>query len=135
MRRGLLLASLAVIPVVIAVLPVVLAAPTPPAAPTVATGAATSVTSGGATLSGRVNPNGQATMYAFQWGPTNQYGQERPQPRASAGSGTTAIAVTAALSGLSSGTTYHVRIIAISAVGVSTGADQMFKTTGTPPPS
>jgi hypothetical protein len=102
-------------------------------APVVTTAAATNVTSSAATLNGTVNPEGQATVYAFQWGPTAGYGHETPLPPASAGSGTTAIAETAALSGLDPGTAYHYRVIAISAGGVTTGTDQTFTTLGSPP--
>ena len=36
--------------------------------PAVTSAAATNVTSGGATLDGNVNPNGQDSSYAFDWG-------------------------------------------------------------------
>jgi hypothetical protein len=80
-----------------------------------------------------VNPEGQATVYAFQWGPTAGYGHETPLPPGSAGSGTTSVAETATLSGLDPGTAYHYRVIAISAGGVASGTDQTFMTSGTPP--
>ena len=99
--------------------------------PTVSTAAATNVTGSGATLNGSVNPNGQQTSYAFQWGPTNGYGNETSL--SSAGSGTSAGSVSAALSGLASGTTYHYRIIAINSAGTATGADHTLTTTGTAP--
>jgi len=44
--------------------------------PSVTTGGASSVTSSSATVSGSVNPNGEATMYAFQYGTTSGYGHE-----------------------------------------------------------
>ena len=102
-------------------------------APVVSTAAATAVTSTGATLNGTVNPEGQDTVYAFQWGPTSGYGLQTPLPPASVGSGTTAVAETAMLSGLAPGTAYHYRVIAISAGGVTTGDDETFTTSGTPP--
>jgi hypothetical protein len=101
------------------------------AAPTVATTAATSVTTNSATLNGTVNPAGQQTSYAFQWGTTTQYGHETTLTLV--GSGTSTTSVSAALSGLNSGTAYHFRIIAISPGGIATGADQTFTTPGTPP--
>jgi hypothetical protein len=103
------------------------------AAAVVSTAAATDVTSSGATLNGTVNPEGQATVYAFQWGPTTGYGLETPLPPASAGSGTASAAETATLSALAPGTAYHYRVIAISAGGVTTGSDETFTTGGTPP--
>jgi len=97
----------------------------------VTTAPATSVTASGATLNGSVNPNGSATSYAFQWGPTSGYGHETPLT--SAGAGTTAVTVSAPVSGVASGTTYHFRIIAINSGGTAVGSDQTFTTTGTAP--
>jgi hypothetical protein len=102
-------------------------------APVVSTASPTNLTSSGATLNGSVNPEGQATVYAFQWGPTTGYGHETPLPPASAGSGTVSVARSATLGGLDSGTAYHYRVIAISPGGVATGTDRSFTTTGTPP--
>src|SRR5207248_6350686 len=69
--------------------------------PTVTTSPATSVSDTGATLNGTVNPNGQQTNYAFQWGPTSGYGHETALT--SAGAGTSASSVSAALTGLPRG--------------------------------
>jgi hypothetical protein len=100
--------------------------------PTVSTAAATNVNSSGATLNGTVNPNGQQTSYAFDWGTTTGYGHETPL--SSAGAGTTTQSVTAAIAGLAPGTTYHFRTIAQSAAGTTTGNDESFATP-TPKPS
>lgn len=102
-------------------------------APAVTTAAATNVADTSVTLNGTVNPNGQQTSYAFQWGPTSAYGHETPLT--SAGAGTAATPVSYGLPGLSPGSAYHFRIIAISASGVSVDSDQMFATTGTAPPA
>src|SRR5439155_12259062 len=48
------------------------------------------------------------------------------------GSGTSNVAVSAALTGLTEGTEYHFRIVATNAGGTSEGADATFKTTTTP---
>jgi hypothetical protein len=101
--------------VAVTILPVALAQGAG-SAPTVTTSAASGVADSGATLNGSVNPNGQQTRYAFQWGPTSGYGHETT--------------VTSA----ASGSTYHFRIIAINATGTSVGADQSFTTTGSAPP-
>jgi phosphodiesterase/alkaline phosphatase D-like protein len=100
--------------------------------PSVTTGSASSITSSSATVSGTVNPNGDATMYAFQYGTTSGFGHETTLT--SAGSGDTSSTVSASITGLTSGTTYHYRIIALNGSGTTTGADLTFKTTGTPPP-
>src|SRR5581483_9605436 len=81
-------------------------------------------------LQGTVNPDGQATSYYFEYGPTSNYGFETaPQ---NAGSANTAASVTADLTGLPSSTDYHYRLVAVNAGGTGLGADQTFKTT-TPP--
>lgn len=102
------------------------------ASPSVTTGSATSIKNTSATVNGTVNPEGQTTHYAFQYGTTSAYGHETAL--ISAGAGTKTVNVSSGLGGLSAGTTYHYRIIAISTGGVATGADATFKTTGTPPP-
>ena len=99
--------------------------------PAVTSAAATNVTSGGATLNGNVNPNGQDSSYAFDWGTTSGYGHETPF--ASAGTGTTAQPVSAAIASLSPSTTYHFRVIAKSAAGTSTGDDESFTTSTAKP--
>ena len=127
LRAGALLAAI----VAIASIPVALATGATPAPPTVATAAPSNVSASGATLNGSVNPNGQQNSYAFQWGPTAGYGHETPLSTAGAGGSTSA--VSAALSGLSSGSAYHYRILAMNGSGTSVGADQTFTTAGTAP--
>lgn len=127
LRRALLLAAV----VAVVAVPAALALAATPPLPTVSTSAATGVGNAAATLNGTVNPNGQATQYAFQWGPTTGYGHETALT--SAGSGKSSIAVAASITGLNPGTRYHFRIIAISAGGTAVGGDVSFTTTGTAP--
>jgi hypothetical protein len=101
-------------------------------APTATTGDASAVTDAQATLAGTVNPQGQLTSYAFQYGTTTAYGQQTALT--SAGSGSAEVAVRADLAGLTAGTTYHYRVIATNASGTTVGADRTFRTTGTAPP-
>ena len=100
----------------------------PPQAPTVTTGSATGVTSAAATIAGTVNPNGLASTYHFEYGTTTSYGSVAPVPDGSAGSGTTATAVSANLSGLTASTTYHFRLVASNSAGTTNGADATFTT-------
>jgi len=100
-------------------------------APAVTTAPATAVAASSATLNGSVNPNGQQTQYAFQWGPTAGYGHETTLT--SAGAGKAAAGVSAGVVNLPAGTAEHFRIIAINAGGTSVGGDQTFSTTGTAP--
>jgi hypothetical protein len=85
--------------------------------PTPVTGAASSVTATGASLAGTVNPNGAATTYTFEYGPTTSFGANTPF--VSAGSGATPVPVNATLSGLAADTTYFYRVVAKDASGTS----------------
>lgn len=107
-------------------------APPPTPAPSATTGAASGVTPTGATLAGTVNPNGSATSCRFEYGTTTAYGSSVDCASAPGG-GASAVAVSAALSGLSAGTTYHYRLDATNAGGTTNGADMTFATP-TPPP-
>ena len=99
-----------------------------PQPPAVTTGAASSITPTSATLSATVNPEGgTVTRCLFQYGPTRRYGSSVPcYP--SPGSGEGPVSVSASLSGLRAGRTYHFRIFARNGSGRSTGADQLFTT-------
>ncbi len=92
--------------------------------PSITTKAASAITEGGATLNGSVNPNGTETKYFFEYGPTTSYGTQTAE--VSAGSGTTAIEVSKAISGLEAGTHYHYRIVATNSGGTTKGEDQTF---------
>ena len=70
------------------------------------------VTETAATLQGGVYPNGSDTTYFWQYGTTTAYGQNTPVGHA--GSGSAPVPATAVLGGLSSGTTYHYRLVAQS---------------------
>src|SRR3954452_8744651 len=83
------------------------AAPTASTGPTTATGATT------ATVTGSVIPGGQATTWQVEYGTSTGYGSTTAA--VNAGSGTTASAVSANLSGLTDGTTYHYRVVAKNA--------------------
>lgn len=98
------------------------------ALPTVVTGAASKLTTTTATVAGTVNPNGVATTYHFDYGLTTGY--DSTSPTKSAGSGTTPVNVSAALTGLTPGTLYHYRVVATTATGSAVGADRTFRTPG-----
>ncbi len=98
-----------------------------PLVPTAVTKPATSISQSGATLNGLANPNGATTKYFFEYGPTVSYGSKTAE--VSVGSGMTAVAATAEISGLTSGNTYHYRTVATNSAGSSTGVDQEVKTT------
>jgi phosphodiesterase/alkaline phosphatase D-like protein len=102
------------------------AAPAP--APTVVTGATSSVGNRSATMTGSVTPNGAATSFSFQYGTTTSYGSQTPTRNL--GSGGNPLTVMAAPGGLTPGTTYHYRLTATNSGGTTSGSDQTFTTTG-----
>ena len=68
----------------------------------------------------------QGGRYYFDYGPTAAYGPRTPQqPVAASGSD---LSVSAGLTGLRPGTTYHYRLVASNADGTSRGADMTFTT-------
>jgi len=98
------------------------------AAPTPTTGSGSASTQTTASVSGTVDP-GDATLTGcqFDYGTTTAYGATAPcTSTPSAGGG--AQAVSAQISGLSAGTTYHFALVATSAVGAASGADASFAT-------
>jgi len=96
------------------------------AAPTATTGPTTAVGATTATVEGTVNPGGQSTNWHVEYGTTTAYGSTTSST--SAGSGTAATNVSANLTGLSVGTTYHYRMVATNGSGTSHGADAVFTT-------
>ena len=95
--------------------------------PLVITLDATAITSSGATLNGTVNANNSSTNVSFDWGLTPAYGYTI-DATPSVVTGTTATAVLANLTGLSSNTTYHYLVKGTNAAGTATGVDLTFKT-------
>jgi hypothetical protein len=97
--------------------------------PTVVTGAASGVLGSVATFNAKVNPDGfQVSDCKFEYGTTEAYGSSAPCAQ-SPGSGTTAVAVSASVMGLSPSTLYHFRISATNAApGTSKGLDETLTT-------
>jgi hypothetical protein len=105
-------------------------------APSAATGAASSVTPSGATVTGQINPRGQMTSYYFQYGTSTAYGARTAAQ--GVGWGTRALNVSASLGGLSAGSTVHYRLVATNCPGCSWGVryggDRTFTTLPAPSP-
>lgn len=93
--------------------------------PEVLTGEASGITGSTATLSGSIDPHGQAVAYVWEVGTTTDYGTSI---FGSAGESEAAVTITLPLSGLLSGTTYHYRLVAVSPLGTVYGADHSFAT-------
>jgi hypothetical protein len=100
------------------------------AAPQAVTGSATSVSTTSATLNGSVNPESRATTWYFEYGTSTSYGTQTAKK--DAGSGSSPVAVSAAVTGLTSGRTYHFRLVAVSDAGTSRGSDQSFLASSQP---
>jgi sugar lactone lactonase YvrE len=92
------------------------------------TEAATSIDITQAILNGKVNPEGSATTYWFEYGETTSYGTKIPVSPESVGSGTEYVAVNQTPTGLKEDTQYHFRVVAESKAGVNEGLDKTFTT-------
>ena len=92
---------------ILALLPAAAAAQEPAA---VTTGAAEAVAHSSATLTGTVDPNGEAREYRFEFGTTASYGVQTVAR--TTGAGEEPQAVSAELAGLAPATTYHYRLVA-----------------------
>lgn len=91
---------------------------------------ATSVTDTSATVTGTVNPKGSGVIHClFEYGQTTSYGQSAPCSPVPA-SNSSDQTVSAALTGLSTGTTYHVRVDISTGGGFATSPDATFATGG-----
>lgn len=91
--------------------------------------AATDVTSTNATLNGTVNPNGDATGYYFEWGPSAHYTNFSPTNYLTnelIGSYAVAFSTLTNNMALAPGTTYHFQLVASNALGTSYGGDLTF---------
>jgi Subtilase family len=94
--------------------------------PTVSTEPASAITQTSARLNAKVNPNGkEVSECEFEYGRSKSYGTNTPCTP-SPGSGQTPVSVSASLTGLTEGSTYHFRVRATTANGTSYGDDQTF---------
>ncbi len=100
---------------------------TPPSA---STNAAGDVARNSATLHGRVDPHASQTTFWFEYGVTTDFG--RVSAFQSAGTGSGAVAVSAAVSGLNPQTKYYFRVNAQNQYGTVNGSTQSFTTNGPP---
>jgi len=94
----------------------------------VTTGAASSIMASSARLNGTINPHGKTTQWYFQYGLTPFYGSK--SPLAPGLTGSSVMPVSALISGLNGGRTYHFQLVAVNSGGPSYGADATFSTTG-----
>ena len=102
---------------------------TPSAVPAVSTGGASGVTETAATLEGSIVTDKISTNYFFEYGETEGYGKSTPEQTL----GTVNGAVTAAISALVPGRTYHFRLVANNEFGTTYGSDVTFTTSSSSP--
>jgi DNA-binding beta-propeller fold protein YncE len=85
-----------------------------------------------ATLHATVNPRGRDTTYYFEYGDNKPYkltyGSKVPILPVEIGSGTSAVAVSDQVGSLEASTTYHYRVVAENAEGITFGKDRSFMT-------
>jgi hypothetical protein len=93
--------------------------------PVVTTGTATNVTASSATLNGSLDPHGLTTSVSFQYGTTTSYGHTTPLQSKT---GNTYLNIAANISGLTTHTTYHFRIMATNTAGTRFGSDRTLTT-------
>jgi len=99
--------------------------------PTATTGAATSITSTGATLNGTLNANYGIATVSFDYGLTTDSGKIAIADQSPVRGGTES-AVSATVSGLTCGTTYHFWVVGTNIAGTAFGLDQTFTTSACP---
>jgi hypothetical protein len=95
--------------------------------PILTTAAASAVTRHTATLTGTVDPEGDASSCRFEYGPTSAYGAEA-SCASHPGSGAGPVAVSAQLWELAATTTYHYRLVSANTGGATYGPDETFTT-------
>jgi hypothetical protein len=89
---------------------------------------ATQVTPESARLNVEINPQGAATSYRYEYGPTEAYGQSVPTPDAEAGDEEVSAAHSITLEHLTASTVYHYRVVASNVFGAVQGPDRVFTT-------
>jgi len=105
-----------------------------PEAPTIMSESVANVEATAATLEAEINPGGAETTYRFEYDTSEAYGQSTPES-ASIGEDEAAHLVTARITGLEPGTTYHYRVVATNSLSLAGGTPGAGKTlTTTVPP-
>jgi hypothetical protein len=106
---------------------------TTPDAPAVGGTAATAIGESGATLTAAIKPGFRATTYHFEYGVGTGYGSNTPEGGLT-GADNDDHAVSAPISGLTPGTTYHFRVVATNTIRTTFGPDQILTTHAISPP-
>lgn len=96
-------------------------------APTAVTQSATNMTAISATLNSTINANYLSTSVSFDYGTTISYGQTITSTQSPI-SGSSNTNVSADITGLAAGTTYHFRVKTVNTLGTTLGNDMLFTT-------
>jgi len=81
-----------------------------------------------AALTGSVDSSGEPATYRFEYGLTDDYGSQAPVLDGDLAQGNESVPVTATLTDLEPGTTYHYRLVASNSTGTTEGGDHVFAT-------
>ena len=84
-----------------------------------------------ATLGAAINPNLAPTVYRFEYGTDTSYGSQTPLSESIGQDGVDHF-VSTNLTGLTPGTTYHFRVVAVNLNGRTAGPDETFSTPDRP---
>jgi hypothetical protein len=101
-----------------------------PAPPTATTGAADTIATTAASVTGSVAPGGAATTYHVEYGTSTAYGLVTADTATP--DDNTTVNVRVPLTGLTTDTTYHYRLVATNAAGTDPGSDRSLHTLATP---
>ena len=97
-------------------------------APAVITSGTTAVTKNSAGIGGTVNPNGADTQVWFEYGTSSTLAGAATTAKQDVGSGTSNVSFSAALTGLTPGTTYYFMALGSNSGGTEDGAIDSFTT-------
>lgn len=100
--------------------------------PTTAIEQTTDITTTSATFNGIVNPDYINTTISFEYGETTSYGKSIPSPQSPVIGGSS-VNISAIITGLLPGTTYHLRVKAENTAGIAYSSDATFTTLGKVP--
>ncbi|HEX2869111.1 MAG TPA: Ser-Thr-rich GPI-anchored membrane family protein [Ignavibacteriales bacterium] len=96
--------------------------------PVAVTDAASNVGAYSAVLNGTVSAGNSQTSVSFEYGTTNSYGSGLIDASPNSVSGMSQTSVSASISGLQQGVTYHYRVMAVNSAGTVYGNDRTFTT-------
>jgi hypothetical protein len=98
----------------------------PLAAPLIDEASVTNLSASSVDLDTKIDPEGLATTYRFEYGTSASYGTSIPVPDQDIGESQSEVPVTQHVEELKPNVTYHWRVVATNAFGTTTGSDHTF---------